>query len=191
MTVVFVLSLAALWALVIFQTLVSIGLARAVYAAAESGTLESGDADLSGHPAPAFAAEGLDGRTITNADLAGRPAALLFVSPDCSSCGVTLAELEALHSKVDGTVVVMCRSERDRCAELVKTYGLSVPVVVDADFELSRLFSVAGAPTAVLIGADGTIETYGRPMSPEDLQDSVMEAGWQPAANGAGMLGSR
>ena len=188
MTVVFVMSLAALWAIVLFQTFLSLGVVRTLYAASESEKLEGGDTGLAGQPAPPFIAEALDGSRITNADLAGRHAALLFVSPDCTTCGVTLAELDALRTKVDGTVVVMCRSDRDRCAELATTYGLTVPIVVDADYEYSQLFAVAGAPTAVLIRPDGTIETYGRPMSPQDLQDTVTQAGWQPAPNGDGAL---
>lgn len=178
MSVVFVMSLGALWALVLFQTFVSLGLVRIVHAAVEEGGLAADESRMQDQPAPAFAAEDLQGRPISNEDLAGRPAALLFVSPDCSTCGVTLAELEALRSKVDGAVVVVCRSERERCVQLAQTYGLEVPVIVDEGFALSRLFHVAGAPTAVLLRADGTIETFGRPMSPADLEETVLRAGW-------------
>jgi len=72
----------------------------------------------------------------------------------------------------------MCRSTRDRCVQLAQTYGLEVPVVADEDFALSRLFHVAGAPTAVLLRADGTVDTHGRPMSPADLEETVRQAGW-------------
>jgi peroxiredoxin len=188
MSVVFVMSLAALWALVLFQTFVSLGLVRILHAAADSGALEHEETRLRDQPAPDFSAEDLEGRTISNQDLAGRPAALLFVSPDCSTCGVTLAELEALRSKVDGAVVVMCRSERERCVGLAQTYGLEVPVVADEDFALSRLFHVAGAPTAVLLRSDGTIDTYGRPMSPEDLEDTVRQAGWNDHSEDSGPI---
>ncbi|HEX8083309.1 MAG TPA: TlpA disulfide reductase family protein [Solirubrobacteraceae bacterium] len=178
MSVVFVMSLAALWALVLFQTFVSLGLVRIVRAAADEGGLAAEESRLQDQPAPAFTAEDLHGRPISNEDLAGRPAALLFVSPDCSTCGVTLAELEALRSKVDGAVVVICRSEREQCVQLAQTYGLEVPVIPDTGFALSRLFHIAGAPTAVLLRADGTIETFGRPMSPADLEETVLRAGW-------------
>jgi peroxiredoxin len=181
MTVVFWLSFAALWALVLFQTFVLMGLTGMVQGGAHSGIIEGADDGLQGKPAPAFSAADLSGSPISNADLAGRPAALLFVSPDCEHCAVTLAELEALESKTNGTVIVLCRSDRGRCLQLAQTYGLRVPVIVDDGFALSRLFRVTGAPTAVLLRADGVIESYGRPMGPRDLEETVKAAGWDAA----------
>lgn len=134
------------------------------------------EAAMSGMPAPAFVAADLKGQTLSNEDLDGRPAVLLFVSPDCQNCLVTLEELEALHSKVDGAVIVVCRSEAARCVQLAETYDLAVPVIADEDLSLSRVFGVSGAPTAVLLDADGLIESYGHPMKPEDLESKMN--GW-------------
>lgn len=189
MDLVFVLSLALLWLLTVFNTLLLLGLARnglatAPARAGDGGGLsvlpptEAGQGELQGRPAPPFRLEDLEGRVITTGDLHGRPAALLFVSPDCTSCGVTLDELETLTTKVDGNVVVICRSQGERCAEMAKTYGLGGAIVSDADYAISRLFRVAVTPTAVLINPDGVIESYGRPMSPEDLRGAMEAAGW-------------
>lgn len=185
---IFVLSLGLLWLLTIFNTLLLLALARNGLALApamvsDSGGLstvppsEGGQGELQGKPAPPFRLEDLEGRVITTGDLLGSPAALLFVSPDCTTCGVTLDELKTLTTKVDGNVVVICRAPGERCAEMGRTYGLGGAIVSDANYAISRLFRVAVTPTAVLISPDGIIESYGRPMSPQDLRDALDAAG--------------
>jgi len=174
----FWVSYALLWALAVFSSLVLLGLVRATY----GGRDEAQQPDLpqdalgslgAGTPAPAVVATRLNGARFASGDWAGQRTALLFVSPDCMSCKVTLPELEALHHKVDGNLVVVCRSTRGRCAQMAEEYGLSVPVIVDDDEDVSRQFSIDIAPTAVLIATDGTVEASGHPMSAEDLERMV------------------
>lgn len=198
MDAVFVVSLVLLWLLTVYNTLLLLALARngvaapATAGAGGSGLSampegEAGQAALENKPAPAFRFEDLEGNVTTLGDLHGRPAALLFVSPDCATCGVTLDELEALRTKAEGNVVVICRSTGERCAEMARTYGIGGSIISDADYAVSRLFHVAVTPTAVLINPDGIIESYGRPMSPDDLRDALAAAGWDeqdPALDG-------
>lgn len=190
MTVAFYASYVALWVLVVLQTVVLLGVTRALHDARQSGALMDDLTDtLRGKEAPAFSAEALSGEMITGAEYMGRQTALLFVSPDCETCAVTLTELEALRSKTSGSVILMCRSTREKCRQLAATYRLNVPVIVDEKLELSRLFRVAGAPTAVLIGADGRIEAYGMPMSADDLEETMREHAWE--TDGDGTLADR
>ncbi|MDQ2894378.1 MAG: peroxiredoxin family protein [Actinomycetota bacterium] len=179
MTAVFWISFGALWIIVAFQTLVILGLTRTLHTRTDTTQPESAPDTLErGKPAPDFSAVDLSGAPISLRDLVGRPAALLFVSPNCEQCSVTLDELNALELKARGTVLIFCRSSQGRCAQLAETYGLRVPVIVDEGFEFSRLFHVAGAPTAVLLRADGTIEGYGIPGGASDLEESMRDAGW-------------
>jgi peroxiredoxin len=180
MSTALAISFALLWALVIFQTLVLLGLTRAVSriqgrAVEEDG--ESVDPGLQGEPLPAFSEVGLFGEKIDNEFIAGRVTALLFVSPDCTTCSVTLDELEALMAKTTGNVVVFCRSTERRCRELAATYRLEVPLIVDEDLQLSRRFGVAGTPTAVLVAPDGTVRSYGQPMNGNELQSAFESVG--------------
>jgi peroxiredoxin len=196
MSAPFYLSYAALWALVVFQTLVVIGLVKALHeyrsSGARPGDLAAPAADgggLAGQPAPDFDVEDLRGRSVTNVMFPGRPTALLFVSPDCSSCAVTLQELEALQAKMEGRVIVICRSETHRCEALAANYGLELPVVADPDRVLSDLYRITAPPTAVLIAADGRIESYGHPMSADELQALIdRERGNGRSDAGAGDL---
>ena len=91
---------------------------------------------------------------------------------------MTLEELNALELKASGTVLIFCRSSQGRCAQLAQTYGLRAPVIVDEGYAFSRLFHVAGAPTALLLGADGTIERYGIPGGGSNLETTMRDAGW-------------
>jgi peroxiredoxin len=200
MTPVFVLSLALLWLLTIYNTLLLLALARKTLAAPPTGVSDSGglsvmppsearQGELYGKPAPPFRIEDLGGNVMTTGDLLGNPAALLFVSPDCATCGVTLDELETLTGKVSGNIVVICRSHGERCAEMAKTYGLGEAMVADADYAISRLFRVAVTPTAVLLTDEGIVESYGRPMSPDDLRGALEAAGWNEVDEADEVLG--
>jgi peroxiredoxin len=174
MSAPFYVSYVALWALVIFESLVGIGLVRALYKTREIGDEgDNTDERTPGEPAPAFVAEDVFGVSISSHSFAGKPTALLFVSPDCSTCTVTLQELAALRSKTEGNVVVFCMGEHQRCVSLAEHYNLSAPVVCDHDRRFSDMFGIAVPPTAVLITADGLIDTYGHPGSTDRLSDLI------------------
>lgn len=174
MSLPFYLSYVALWILVAFQSLVLLGLVRAVYRL-QRGPYEAGQ-ELRGKRAPSFRAVDLSDSTVDSSRFAGELRALLFVSPDCSSCSVTLDELEALKLKTNDNVVVVCRAGRDECLALAEEHVLSVPVLVDEDREISRLYQVAGSPTAVLIGENDRILTVGHPMRGDDLAQLFEES---------------
>jgi peroxiredoxin len=176
MNLPFYLSYAALWALVVFETLVVIGLVKTHGRGHDVGYREPGPAgNLTGEKAPDFEAEDVSGSMIRGGLLLGRTSALLFVSPDCSTCTVTLLELEALKAKTDGNVVVFCRADRDTCTKLAHEYDLSVPVIPDPTHTISDLFRVTASPTAVIVTADGHIGSRGHPMSAEDVERFMTE----------------
>jgi peroxiredoxin len=189
MSAPFVVSYVLLWLLVLFQGALVLGLLRLV-AALRSHDVHSppaGQEDaLRGRPLPEFRVTDLSGDTIESSVLADRPsAALLFVSTGCPSCGVTLEELDALKSKVDGNVLVVCRGTDAECGHLADSYELTVPVTVDSDLRLSRLLQVPGVPTALLL-EDGVIKSYGQPMSREEVEELVagVTADGQPTVSG-------
>jgi peroxiredoxin len=176
MSLPFYLSYAALWALVVFQTLVVIGLVKTHGRGHELGYHEPGPAgNLTGEKAPDFEAEDVFGTMWRGGLLLGRTSALLFVSPECSTCTVTLLELEALKAKTDGNVIVICRADRDSCTELAREYDLSVPVIPDGTHTISDLFRVTASPTAVIVTADGHIGPRGHPMSAGDIERFMAE----------------
>ena len=184
MTVSFYISYAALWALVVFQSLVLLGVVRTIYRANARPvppTSPVTNGQLVGQPLPKFTALDVFGSPVDDSSLAGRLSALLFVSPDCSTCMASLDEVEALKLKTSGSVVVVCRAGQGECKELSEAYGLEVPVIVDEDRRVSELFGVQVTPTAVLVGRSGRIQTYGHPMHADEFAELVTTGAAQPA----------
>ncbi len=163
----FYLSYGALWILVVLHSLVLLGVVRLVYQLQHSGTAAGFSRDgrvSAGQEAPEFSAVDLAGTPISSADFAGRLRVLLFVSPDCPACTEVLEdEMAYLKHKAQGNLIVICRAGREDCARLVEQHGLEVPVVADADDQVSRLHGISAVPTAVLINADNRIQSYGQP----------------------------
>lgn len=170
---VFAISYAALWILVVLQALILLGLTRA-FAEMRGATPER--PSLKGQRAPQFSAVDLAGHPITTATMAGKPAVLLFVSPSCASCRVTLAELRAIASDTTRDLTVVCEGEDAGCRELAAEYSLAHPMVADASGELKRIFGVIGTPMAVRISAEGVIESYGEPAR-EELEQLLTASG--------------
>lgn len=166
------ISLAVLAAILLFETFGTIGLAQFIHVGgvAPDAEIPVDKNELPvGEQAPQFSMTTLSGELITNETLVGTPAALLFVSPDCEDCSVTPLELEALEHKVPGATIVVCRANSLRSAELASELGGNSPVVSDESLSISRLFHVSAPPVAVLLDGDGTIESYGQPRTPEEL----------------------
>jgi peroxiredoxin len=180
----FYISFAALWILVILHSLLLLGVVRLVHQL-ESKASFGGQQQI-GQEIPQFNAVDIRGNRIRSKDLAGQVKALLFVSPDCPSCAVTLGELSALRHKAQGDIVVICRGERNDCAELAARNGLDMTVLIDKDGEIAQLFPMAGVPTAILLDEKGRIQSYGEPKRGEELAAMLaQERGVEPTGVGA------
>lgn len=158
----------------VFQGLVLLGLIRRDYRPQDEAALGLPGARghaLQGREAPEFVANDIFGETISSDDFADKLRAFVFVSPDCRSCSLTLAEMEALEWKADGTVLVVCRSDREECRVLAETYGLREPVIIDEDLEVSKLFGISSVPAAVLVDENNRVSAFGEPMRGEELEE--------------------
>lgn len=165
LTIFFYISYGALWILVILQSLVLLGLVQVVHQLRKPGITVSA---FEGKEAPEFSARDLSGVAVTSADFKGRLTGLLFVSTNCQACLETLQDdIAYLYNKVQGNVIVICRAERKDCARLVEQYGLTVPMVVDENNQISQLYDISSVPTVVFIDADNRIITRGHPKRPE------------------------
>jgi methylamine dehydrogenase accessory protein MauD len=171
-----------LWILVLFQSLVLIGLVRAVHLLQMRSSSGAGASSAVARPsivgkqAPDFDVSDVNGGAINLSAFSERVVALLFVSPSCRSCGWTLADMSALGERARENLVVICRADENACRELGETYHLLPSLVVDEDLELSRLFDVDAVPTAVVIDESGKVRSYGHPMRTAELID-LMDVG--------------
>lgn len=173
-----IVSHAALWILVLFQTVLLIGVVRALHTLqlrSASGGTPISRGHLQGQEMPSFEHADIEGNLIRSDELLGQPLALLFVSPSCRSCTLTLDEMDMLAQKVAGNIVLVCRSSEDECRRLAASYALKTRVISDGDNLVSNLFEVDSVPTAVLVDEDGRISSYGHPMRAEELADMMNE----------------
>lgn len=165
LTIFFYISYGALWILVILQSLILLGLVQVVHQLRKTGATAN---SFEGKEAPEFSAEDLSGVAITNGNFTGHLTGLLFLSTSCQACLETLQnDIDYLYNKAQGNIIVICRSERQDCAQLVDQYGLAVPVVADEDNHISQLYGITAVPTVVFVSAENRILSYGRPKQEE------------------------
>lgn len=165
----FLLSYLALWALVIFQTLVLLELVRqdrhpAATTTASPDDNALGDMLVSGSVAPEF--EGRDiasGTVVHSSSLRGRPLALIFVSPTCSSCEAIAGELAAYQRRSGAQLVLLCRGGLGDCTGFVRSHFADTLALQDEDGAAAKRYKVISTPTAVLLDGQGRILRYGFP----------------------------
>jgi peroxiredoxin len=163
-TTPFLVSYGFLWVVVGFQTLLLIGLVRAVYRLRLSGVSSN---PLYGREAPQFKAKTIAGASVDSRDYDDRVRAVLFVSPGCPTCSATFQEVAALKSKTTGNVIVVCKGDLVGCRRLAEEYELTVPVIPDESSTISELYNIPGVPTAVLIDEKNIIQSFGYPQREE------------------------
>lgn len=110
--------------------------------------------------APALALSDLDGRSVSLASLRGDVVVLYFWATWCPYCQkelpTTVQELARRYR--DRRLVVLAvnlEEGRDKVRAWVKKHGISVPVLLDGNGEVSGDYRVTATPTAVLVDRDG------------------------------------
>lgn len=111
-----------------------------------------------GTVAPAFTLPRVDGGELSLADFAGRRVLLVFSDPDCGPCDLLAPKLERLSRQAPAVDVVMVsRGDADRNRRKVAEHGLTFPVVLQKQWQLSRQYAKFATPIAYLIDEQGRI----------------------------------
>ena len=129
------------------------------------GIVVEGLASL-GEPAPEFRLETPAGDSRALSDFAGQPLLLNFWATWCAPCRAEMPFLEAVYAKhADEGLVVLGVNVQEPTA-VVAPYldelGLTFPVLLDLDGDVSRLYRVGSYPTSVLVDREGRIVTIRR-----------------------------
>lgn len=113
-----------------------------------------------GAVAPSFQLGGVRGEVTTLETLRapGKPVLLLFTDPHCAPCNALLPEIATWQREfgANTTIAVIGRGSAEQNRHKADTHGLDT-ILVQAGHEVSDAFEVRGTPSAVLVGADGTI----------------------------------
>ena len=111
-----------------------------------------------GTVAPEFCLPLLNGDQLALADLRGRRVLLVFSDPHCGPCNALAPRLQAFHS--DNPVislVMISRGDPKENRSKAKEHGLTFPIVLQRQWEISRLYAIFATPVAYLIDNTGII----------------------------------
>jgi peroxiredoxin len=132
-----------------------------------------------GTPAPDFRLPRLDGRgELSLSEFRGQHVLLVFSSPRCGPCNTLAPELEKFHreqrrkqaspspqpsppgegkSRSGVEVVMISKGEPKENQAKVKEHGLTFPVVLQQQWEISRRYAMFATPIAYLIDETGVV----------------------------------
>lgn len=116
----------------------------------------------SGEPARPFAAQRLDGTTVSVPDdLKGKVVVVRFWADWCAFCKQEMKDVEAVYQqdKARGLVVLAVNvgQSRDTAAAFTSKLGITYDVLLDPDSKVARQYGVVGLPTSFVIGRDGVV----------------------------------
>jgi peroxiredoxin len=111
-----------------------------------------------GAPAPDFRLPQLAGGELS---LSGyrdrRPLLLVFSDRACGPCDLLAPRLAALARHKELRVLMVSRGDVEVNRRKATQHGLVFPIVLQRQWEISRLYGMFATPAAFLIGADGNI----------------------------------
>jgi len=113
-----------------------------------------------GTPAPGFRLPRLEGGELDLCDYRGRRVVLVFSDPMCGPCDELAPQLERVYERArEPRIVMISRGDKEANRLKVAQHGLTFPVVLQKQWEVSRLYGMFATPIGYLIDEKGVIET--------------------------------
>lgn len=108
---------------------------------------------------PPYAFDLLDGSTIKLDEFEGKVLVLTFFTTWCSYCEKEIPELQKQYEEMDDLAVIGIdvKETEKELTPYLERHGVTFPVVMDEDGQISQLFYVTGFPTTVFISPEGTL----------------------------------
>ena len=111
-----------------------------------------------GTPAPDFRLPRLNGGELAREEFRGRHLLLVFSDPQCGPCDALAPELQKFHREHPEIAMLMIsRGEPKDNRAKVKEHGLSFPIVLQRQWEISRRYAMFATPIAYLIDEECVI----------------------------------
>lgn len=123
--------------------------------------------EMVGKPAPAFASKTIDGKPVTNEELAKHPATILnFVAPNCGFCKKQVPVLEAIRKEYEAkgirfvNVVQKMRKDytQDEIVDVFKGVGSQLEMALDLENKIGQDFKAVSYPTMVIVDRSGKVD---------------------------------
>ncbi|NJO06667.1 MAG: TlpA family protein disulfide reductase [Chloroflexaceae bacterium] len=130
--------------------------------AAESELLDVGSGlPQAGDVAPNFLFMLPDGSTQQLSDLRGKKVILNFWASWCAPCRAEMPDIQRVVNSTSSDELVVLAVNREEDMETIKQFvnevGISFPVVVNEEGDISERYGALGLPTTFFINSDGTI----------------------------------
>lgn len=111
-----------------------------------------------GTPAPDFTLPTLYGEELSLLPYRGRKVLLVFSDPKCGPCMSLAPQLEEAHRRSGGVQVLMVsRGDLAANREKAEEQGLSFPIALQKQWEVSKAYAMFATPVAYLIDEQGVI----------------------------------
>lgn len=145
---------------------------------ADVATTAEGEGLLqSGEPAPDFSMVLEDGRFVRLSELQGAPVVINFWATWCGPCRQEMPELvKAAHEEDVLVLAVNVQEARQPVEQFAAEFEMELPVVLDGEGKLRRLYRVPGLPTTYFVDRNGTIASLVvGPLTPPVLAERLAE----------------
>jgi peroxiredoxin len=111
-----------------------------------------------GAVAPEFRLPLVGGGELALADLRGRRVLLVFSDPNCGPCDELAPRLQELHlERSDLQVLVISRRDVQATAAKAEALGLTLPIVMQRQWEISLKYGMFATPIGYLIDEQGIV----------------------------------
>jgi peroxiredoxin len=111
-----------------------------------------------GTVAPDFRLPRVGGGELSLAELRGRAVLLVFSDPNCGPCDELAPRLQELHEeRPDLAVLVISRRDAEATAAKAAALGLTHPIVIQQQWEVSKQYGMFATPIGYLIDEQGFV----------------------------------
>jgi peroxiredoxin len=134
---------------------------------------------VAGLAAPDFSLLTSDGRTITLSDLRGQAVIVNFWATWCPPCLEEMPTLQEVYEayRDEGLVVLAINQDEpaDRVARFAQQHGLTFPLLLDAEFNVTDRYQVGLLPSTFFVDRAGVVYEviFGGPLTRASLEARV------------------
>jgi peroxiredoxin len=125
--------------------------------------VESNDVGINkGQIAPNFKLQTLNGESVQLSDYKGKRVIVNFWATWCPPCRAEIPDFQKLYEKKDVEILAVNLTETEESTEgvegFVKEFGMTFPVVMDVNSDVSNTYQVSAYPTSYMIDSNGRIQ---------------------------------
>ncbi|MCP4423451.1 MAG: TlpA family protein disulfide reductase [Chloroflexi bacterium] len=154
---------------ILLATLTALGITWILFSREEvlqPRTVALTEAPIVGHLAPDFALPTPLGKTVSLTDFvdrdgdAGRPVVLNYWASWCGPCRMETPEFQNASLKYKNQAAILGINQGEDAQTVTEfglSFGLTYPLLVDADSAVNQMYGVAGLPTTIFIDRKGVV----------------------------------